>query len=338
MCDRREHLLHVVDEIPQRDRISMRHGRSDHECHATDADYDDDMDAAPVVVGANWYRFRAGQRIRHERVMSRCVLWALSGTGTIGSRGTTFPMTPGAVLLLPWAHDVDYRADERSPFRLGTVHVVPHHEPGVPVVPVVAHQPGDPMLDDPARSSSDRDSAARPVLVPASTEPARRLAILGGYVVDRFSDGPFDEAVFRALGTVLLAEADRAVSGVLPDPGAGPDDPSQRGSRPEALERMTTFVAKHLDRPLSVQEIADAGGCSPATAERLFARHTGAAVSAWVRSERMREAATLLRTTGLRVGEVAREVGYDDPLYFSRVFRSAFGVPPTRYAEERIRP
>lgn len=314
-------------------------------CTDMDCPYDGDMDTAPVVVGANWYRFRAGQRIRHERVMSRCCLWVLSGTGTIGSRGMTFPMAPGAVLLLPWGHDVDYRADDRSPFRLGTVHVVPHHDRDVPVVPVVPHQPGDPMLDDPARSSpssANAGPATRPVLVPAPSELARRLAILGGYVVDRFADGPFDEAVFRALGTVLLAEADRAAPGAaspadptaLPVPGGPVPEPP----RPAVLDRMTTFVAEHLDRPLSVQEIADAGGCSPATAERLFARHTGAAVSAWVRSERMREAATLLRTTGLRVGEVAREVGYDDPLYFSRVFRNAFGVPPTRYAEDRIRP
>jgi AraC-like DNA-binding protein len=295
------------------------------------------MDSAPVVVAANWYRFRAGQRIRHERVLSRCVLWALSGAGTISSGGARFPMAPGSVLVLPWGHDVGYEADPRTPFRLGTVHLVPAHDLAVPVVPVVAHQPGDPMLDDPARGDALSAGggapvdARRAVLLPAPSELGRRLAILGGYVVDRYDAEPFDEQLFRALGTVLVAETDRASRSVSVDADAA-------SGRPAVLERMTTFVGENLDRALSLAEIATAGDCSPATAERLFARHTGFAVSAWVRSERMREAATLLRTTGLRVGEVARAVGYEDPLYFSRVFRSTFGEPPTRYARERIRP
>ncbi len=52
----------------------------------------------------------------------------------------------------------------------------------------------------------------------------------------------------------------------------------------------------------------------------------------------MEEAALLLRTTSLRASEVARTVGYADPLYFSRVFRATFGVPPSRYAKGQLRP
>jgi AraC-like DNA-binding protein len=111
-----------------------------------------------------------------------------------------------------------------------------------------------------------------------------------------------------------------------------------RGPVPIALEAMTAFVTANLDRPLSVAEIAAAGDCSVSTAGRLFATHLGTSVSAWVRGARMREATELLRTTGLRVGEVARTVGFEDPLYFSRVFRSEYGVPPSRYGRDRIRP
>jgi AraC family transcriptional regulator of arabinose operon len=46
---------------------------------------------------------------------------------------------------------------------------------------------------------------------------------------------------------------------------------------------------------------------------------------------RMREARRLLVETDLTVAEVARKVGFEDPLYFSRCFRHLTGVPPSHY-------
>lgn len=292
---------------------------------------------APVVVAANWYRFRAGERVRHERVMSACLIWSLEGAGTITSAGVRFRVTPRTLLRLPWAHDVEYVADDRAPFRLGTVHVVPHHRRDVPVVPGVAHVPGDPMLAAPERSGDGADTGAR--LLPAGSAASARTIALGAYAVERmlmterttgaeaFDETAFDETVFRALGELLAAE-ERAW---------GEDAPTTSGI-PAAVESMTAYAERHLTEPLSVRQLADVGGCSPATAERLFAKHTGSSVSVWIRGARMREAASLLRGSGLRVGEVARAVGFTDPLYFSRVFRAAFGVPPSRYAAARMRP
>ncbi|ROP60920.1 AraC-like DNA-binding protein [Curtobacterium sp. ZW137] len=279
-----------------------------------------DEGVGPVVVAANWYRFRAGERIRHERVRSECFLWVLGGTGRVRSRDEWFTLSTGAVLRLPWDHDVEYRADARSPFRLGTVHVVPRHARGVPVVPAVAHQPGDPLYASAARDGDP----GHPVHSGASTALARRIASLGRYTVERFGEEAWDESASRALGELFRAESVHT---------AGQGD-----GIPAALERMTAFVTERLDTPLTVGDVAAAGGCSVSTAGRLFAAHLGTSVAAWIRNARMREAAELLRTSGLRVGEVARAVGFTDPLYFSRVFRATFGEPPSRYGLGQIRP
>ncbi|KQO60375.1 helix-turn-helix transcriptional regulator [Curtobacterium sp. Leaf261] len=285
----------------------------------------------PVVVGANWYRFRPGEQVHHDRVMSVCFIWALDGSGTITSGGERFRLTGRSVLRLPWGHDVGYRADERGPFRLGTVHVVPEHDTSSPVVPRVAHTPDDPLMTAAGRRGErDGRTGSVAVLVPASSDSARRASVLGAYAVERFLADDFDEAVLRALGTLLLAE-----SAPWHEELRRVDD---AGRIPAAVTRMTEHVERHLDRALSVREVADAGACSPATAERLFARHTGSSVSAWIRGRRMREAAAMLRGSGLRVGEVARAVGFTDPLYFSRVFRATYGVPPSRYVAGRMRP
>ncbi len=52
-------------------------------------------------------------------------------------------------------------------------------------------------------------------------------------------------------------------------------------------------------------------------------------------SGRMQRAAELLTHTELPVIQVAQSVGYEDPLYFSRVFRQRWGVSPTIYGSRR---
>ena len=44
---------------------------------------------------------------------------------------------------------------------------------------------------------------------------------------------------------------------------------------------------------------------------------------------RLREARRLLTTTSASVKQIAFQVGFEDPLYFSRLFRRRFGTPPS---------
>lgn len=291
-----------------------------------------DARGGPVVVGANWYRFRPRERIRHDVVASVAFIWVVQGSGVVRSHGHEFPMVTNAVLRLPWRHDVEYVPDDRSPFHVGTIHVVPWHDESVAVEPRVAFVPGEDLLDDPARRAAppaDPGAGAgltRPVLMSSRSTSGRALVALASYAVERFVLRDFDERTFRALGMLVTQESD------------GWADAPESSGPPALLEVMTEHVVAHIASPLTVAEIASAGSCSPATAERLFARYTGLSVLAWARRRRMEEAALLLRTTSLRASEVARTVGYADPLYFSRVFRATFGVPPSRYAKGQLRP
>ncbi|RKR73596.1 AraC-like DNA-binding protein [Frondihabitans australicus] len=283
-----------------------------------------------MIVSANWYRFRSGERIRHEVVASVAFVWVVTGAGLIRAGSQDFRMTSGTVLRLPWRHSVDYRPDDRSPFSVGTIHVVPWHDEAVPVEPRVAYVPGEALLDAPFRRAAapgeGSGSAEPPILMSARSTSGRGLISLATYAVERFVRHEFDEATYRSLGGLVMQES-----------AAWSHAPEQAGA-PAVLELMTDHIVSHLSSPVTVAEVAEAGGCSPATAERLFARYTGLSVLAWARRVRMDEAARLLRTTGLRASEVARAVGYTDPLYFSRVFRQTFSVPPSRYAAGQLRP
>ena len=57
---------------------------------------------------------------------------------------------------------------------------------------------------------------------------------------------------------------------------------------------------------------------------------TGKSTAALIRAVRLERARTLLLAGGKNITEVAFEVGFDDPKYFSRVFAEEFGVPPSK--------
>ncbi|HOB56114.1 MAG: helix-turn-helix transcriptional regulator [Microbacteriaceae bacterium] len=279
----------------------------------------------PVVIGANWYRFRVDQRIRVARIESVCFLWVVQGSGSVTTGGRTHSLSTSTVLRLPWGHDVDYEPHGTTPLHIGTVHLVPWHSLAVAVEPRVAFRADDPLLGVPWRRGPAEPGIAAEL--PSRSVPGRSIIGLASYCVERFLTGRTEEPALRALGGLIAEES-----------GLEPARETEPTATPVALQAMTEHILSRLDQPLTVAEVARIGDCSTATAERLFSRYTGHSVVSWTRHRRMQEAAILLRTTGLRVTEVARRVGFSDPAYFSRVFSAVHGTPPSRYTEGQLRP
>ena len=57
----------------------------------------------------------------------------------------------------------------------------------------------------------------------------------------------------------------------------------------------------------------------------------------YIVSLRIANAQMLLETTSYSITEIGNIVGYDNPLYFSRIFRKQKGVSPSEYRKQRIR-
>ena len=71
------------------------------------------------------------------------------------------------------------------------------------------------------------------------------------------------------------------------------------------------------------------------TAFRLaFKNHTGISPNEYIIIQRISEACRLLTQTNYSVRDIAAEVGYDDPYYFSRIFCKKTGVPHLKYRKE----
>lgn len=204
-----------------------------------------------VVVGANWYQFRPDECLLNPHVMSVSFVWVVRGGGVIAAGGKSFRVGPNHTIPLPWHHRVEYQADAHNPFRVGTLHIVPEHEIGVPVEPRVTHLAGDPLLDDPARSDDSKQFLAD--MASFASGPARRIADLGAFAVERFTDAPFSEETSRALAQLVLIE-----NGLWADSQPNP-------AHPPGLEAMMAYARTNIGSTMSVFEVARAGGCSATT-------------------------------------------------------------------------
>ncbi|MBM2618584.1 helix-turn-helix domain-containing protein [Actinoplanes sp. LDG1-06] len=269
-----------------------------------------------VLLRANHFQFSSGDDYWVRSIGSRMLFWVIAGRGSAEVRGTKLDLSPGDAVLFPWMTDVRYRADRSEPFLTGAAHLLPWHDRGLPVVPWAGHGPRDPL-----HRLAGRQNRPWPGLETThrlSPVTARQATRLGEAAVEYFTDDEPEDAVLRSFGVliarVLFREDSRAEVTETPPPGTAV---------------MMEYVRSHIADPLSTTTLARVAGCSVSTAERRFRRHTGLSPTAWIRRERLLFAADILRTSKRPINDVARGVGFTDPLHFSREFRRQFRYPPS---------
>jgi AraC family transcriptional regulator len=102
---------------------------------------------------------------------------------------------------------------------------------------------------------------------------------------------------------------------------------------PTQFVLVQDYVLAHLDRNLSLQELADLVGLNPHYFCRLFKAACGLTPHQYLLKSRVDQAAQLLRSTPLPIADVAQQVGFYDQSRFTQVFRRWMGVTPKHYQQ-----
>ncbi|HEX8285965.1 MAG TPA: AraC family transcriptional regulator [Pyrinomonadaceae bacterium] len=112
---------------------------------------------------------------------------------------------------------------------------------------------------------------------------------------------------------------------------------SRAGLVDRRIRLAVELMHAHLNRELSLEEIASAAHLSPFHFARLFKKLTGATPHAYLASLRAARAQQLLAETDLPVTEVGARVGYMSSSHFARAFRQATGISPRAYRKALVR-
>jgi AraC family transcriptional regulator, arabinose operon regulatory protein len=104
-----------------------------------------------------------------------------------------------------------------------------------------------------------------------------------------------------------------------------------RTHRFHSLEPTLAFLRQNLHRSLTLAEMAHHAGLSESHFSHTFRAQTSHSPMDYFIGLKMQHACTLLTLSPLAVKEIAEEVGYRDPYYFSRLFKRVMGVSPTEY-------
>ena len=101
----------------------------------------------------------------------------------------------------------------------------------------------------------------------------------------------------------------------------------------ERVRRAVDLLSEKLREPLSLEVLAQECGLSVSRLAHLFREQIGVPPQQYLEEIRLQRAAQLLRSTGLRISEVAEETGYTGAFYFSNRFRKKFGQSPSEYRQ-----
>ncbi|WP_165228066.1 AraC family transcriptional regulator [Aquisphaera insulae] len=259
------------------------------------------------VTDLGWYPRAAGHgRRRDEGAGEHILILCEAGEGLYQVQGREGRLGAGEALLIPRGAAHAYGASDRDPWSIHWVHFL-----------------GD-----------DADYYLR--LLP---DGECRLPVAAGTMgrmieVFRGACASLDRGLS---GSVLcyLSHALRHLLGLLFFENRSYDAAARGPSRHDVAGWIDGMLDR-IGRPFSLAAMARRAGLSVPQFSAVFRRQTGMTPVNYFIHLKVQRACALLDVEGLAIAEVARAVGYDDPYYFSRIFRKVMGVSPRDFRKQRF--
>jgi len=103
----------------------------------------------------------------------------------------------------------------------------------------------------------------------------------------------------------------------------------QRNTKP--IRMAIEYVKNNYRTPITLDDVAGAVSLSSVYFSSIFKKETGQNFSDFLMEYRLNIAKNLLKSSNLSIKEIAHEVSFADPRYFSKVFKKAVGIKPTEF-------
>jgi YesN/AraC family two-component response regulator len=102
---------------------------------------------------------------------------------------------------------------------------------------------------------------------------------------------------------------------------------------PVLFAEIRTWMTEHFDQAVSLSSAARHFRVSPSYVSKLFRKYADTSFGDMLTAQRIETAKMLIQQApDMPFKDIAERVGFQDPFYFSRVFKNFEGIPPREYA------
>lgn len=97
------------------------------------------------------------------------------------------------------------------------------------------------------------------------------------------------------------------------------------------IMRVIAYIREHYSEKITLEMMAAQFRITPEYLSTLFSREMDINFSTFLKRFRISQAKRFIRTSDMRIYEIAKKTGYPDPKYFMRVFHDEMGMSPGEY-------
>ena len=99
----------------------------------------------------------------------------------------------------------------------------------------------------------------------------------------------------------------------------------------QLIQQIYKYLNENFSKPIGLDNVSEYVNRNPSYISRLIKQSTGKNFSKILVERRMEEAKKLLRSSSLKISQIAEQVGYPNLQYFTRVFTSQMSMTPAEY-------
>lgn len=252
-------------------------------------------DLYPLAFGH--YRRAAGHHMHREQHQDHLLIYCTEGQAYLSIENQPRVVNPGDLVLIPAGASHRYTASPDNPWTIHWVHYT------------------GPLADDFRIHMGFSDECR----IQTIGRQPRLLVDFNGLL-------SVQQTGFRTIGLVHVTNRLRQLLASVPLAV----DETQEIRQPD-LETIDHFMREHLAERITLGQLAEMTGLSPAHFATRYRKAAGVSPIQHFLHLKVERACQLLDTTNQSFASISRSLGYDDSYYFSRLFKKVMGQAPSDY-------
>lgn len=238
-------------------------------------------------------------RSRKNGINEYILLYCLAGEGWIKSNGKTIQLTPNTGFIIPENTGHKYGSSLKDAWSIYWIHFEGHY----------------------AKTFYERFSACSDGAVKIAFDETR-ITLLNEIITlleSDFTDEKVELAHFKLIAVLSSLSYSNTLNSAMED----------------AISLSIAYMKAHLSEILTIELLAKEACYSISRYSELFKQKTGYSPIQFFIRLKIQKSCEFLYFTNLNIKEICKEVGFEDPYYFSRMFKKQIGVSPSEYRKTK---